>query len=122
VTRLGGEDVLIVEKVLNPCHDIIYVCRCCKVDALAILVDPCIIEVWSSRHGGTRLLRTALRNDTVKFVEVGIEVEHIDSNPFHDINIFWENNDSLEVTFHQSCFDERTAKIERFRGCWAAGG
>ena len=60
----------------------------------------------ASRHSGTSLRSTALRYDTIKLVQVCIKVENyvqgvsevvviiiikrtVDSDPFHDINIFW---------------------------------
>lgn len=71
-TRFCREDVLIVEQVLDPGHDVINIGRCGEVDALSILIDPSVIEalyescrskdanekgnihlLWSSRHGRT---------------------------------------------------------------------
>lgn len=49
LTGLCWENVLIVEKVLNPCHDVVDVCGGSKMDALAILIDPCVVET-AGRH------------------------------------------------------------------------
>lgn len=91
LTRFGREDVLVVEEVLDPGHDVINIRRCGEVDALSILVDPGVVEalsgqnrfvqgavhlLWPRRHGGTRVLRAALGDDAVKLVEVGIKVKH----------------------------------------------
>jgi hypothetical protein len=35
------------------------------------------------------------------------------SHPLHDIDIFWQHDDSLEVTLDESCLNERAAEVER---------
>lgn len=57
LTGFRGEDVLVVEQILDPGHDIINVCGCGEVDALSILVDPSVVEALSGEssqrmHGG----------------------------------------------------------------------
>jgi hypothetical protein len=42
-TGLCGEDVLVIQEILDPCHDVVDVCRSAKVDAVAILVDPGVV-------------------------------------------------------------------------------
>ena len=61
-TRLGGEHILVIEHILHPCHDIVDVRRRGKLYALAVLVDPCVVEAtsfgWSVRkeyHMNTHL-------------------------------------------------------------------
>ena len=63
------------------------------------------------------------------------------SNPFHDVDIFRQHDDSLEVTLDKSCLYEWTAEVERLlnalswrrsvcgrsgissrRGIWECGG
>lgn len=46
LTRLCGEDVLVIEQVLDPGHDVINICRCGKVNTFAILVDPSVVEAF----------------------------------------------------------------------------
>ena len=46
-TGLGGEDVLVVEEVLHPGHHVVDVGGCGELDALAVLVDPCVVEATS---------------------------------------------------------------------------
>ena len=48
-TGLGGEDVLVVEEVLYPCHDVVDVCGRRKLDAFAVLVDPRVVETNRGR-------------------------------------------------------------------------
>jgi hypothetical protein len=44
LTRLCWENIFIVEKVLNPCHDIVNVRGRGKMDTLAILINPRVVE------------------------------------------------------------------------------
>lgn len=44
LTRFCGEDVLVVEQVLDPGHDVINIGGCSEVDTLSILVYPCVIK------------------------------------------------------------------------------
>lgn len=43
-TGLGGEGVLVIEEVLHPGHHVVDVGGCGELDALAVLVDPCVVE------------------------------------------------------------------------------
>jgi len=44
LTRLCWENSFIVEKVLNPRHNVVNVGRRGKMNTFAILIDPCVVE------------------------------------------------------------------------------
>jgi hypothetical protein len=44
LTGFCWEHGFIIEKVLDPCHDIVDVRGCGKMDTFAILIDPCVVE------------------------------------------------------------------------------
>ena len=46
----------------------------------------------------------------------------IHSDPFHNVDILWEDDDRLKVAFDEGCFDKGAAEIERLGGCWACRG
>ena len=48
-TGLGGEDVLVVKEVLHPCHHVVDVGGCGELDALAVLVDPGVVQAGRRR-------------------------------------------------------------------------
>jgi hypothetical protein len=37
-------------------------------------------------------------------------------HPFHDVDVFWQHDDRLEVALHESCFDEWAAQVQRLLG------
>lgn len=62
-------------------------------------------------------MRSATLGDSaVKLVEVSVEIIHVDGNPFHDVDILWEHDDSLEIPFDQGSIDEWTGQIQWFWG------
>ena len=95
-TRFCGEDSLIVKKVLHPCHDIVDVRRRRELYALAVLVDPGVVQAGGTReraisdstsrchdvslpgpcgHGRACAGRTALREHAVELIQVCVEVK-----------------------------------------------
>jgi len=57
----------------------------------------------------TGLLCTTFGYDTIKFIKIGVEIEYIDRDPLHDIDILWEHYDRFEIPFYEGSFYERTA-------------
>jgi hypothetical protein len=57
------------------------------------------------------MLRTALRYNTVKHIEVLKEIKDVYGDPFHDIDVFGQHDDRLEVPLDECCLDERATKI-----------
>ena len=43
-TGLSGENVLVVKEVLHPCHNVVNVRGCRKLDALAVLIAPGVVK------------------------------------------------------------------------------
>lgn len=52
MTRLCGEDVFVTEEVLDPGPDVVDVGGCGEVDALLILIDPCVREAGGEGERG----------------------------------------------------------------------
>jgi len=52
------------------------------------------------------MLSARLGNNTVEFIEVGVKVKNVNGNPFHDVCIFWQHDDSLEITLDESSVGE----------------
>jgi len=60
------------------------------------------------------LVRAEFGDDTVKFIQVGVKVVNVHSDPFHDIDILGEYDDGLKVSLHEGCVCKRTAEVEGF--------
>ena len=57
-TGLSGEDVLIVKEVLHPCHHVVDVGGRGELHALAVLVDPRVVETSLEGSGIRRMPRS----------------------------------------------------------------
>ena len=83
-TGLGGEDVLVVEEVLHPGHHVVDVGGCGELDALAVLVDPSVVQA-----GGTRERSATAYRDVTIYPHLGpadmeghvLAVQHSASTP-----------------------------------------
>lgn len=64
-------------------------------------------------------MSAALGYDAVELVQIGVEVKHVDGDPFHDIDVLGKDDDCLEVTLDEGGLDEWTAEIERLGSGWA---
>ena len=94
---------------MYPTHDIVDIGWRGEVDVLSILVDPGVVELRASGHGRARVGGATLGDNTVELVQVCVEVKYIDSDPFHDVDVFREDDDGLEVAFDQGGLYEGAA-------------
>jgi len=87
VVVVGWKDGFVVEHDLDGGHDGVDVLRSCHRYESARGLLPEVVQIWSSRHSRTSMLRATFRKDTTKLVQIREEVIHVDSDPFHDVDI-----------------------------------
>jgi len=109
------EHVLVVQQVLDPCEDIVNVSWGRKLDLFTIRVYPCVIKAVTSSHRRARTEGAEFCQDSIKQVQVRVEVENVDRHPFIYIHPLGKHDDSLEVSFDKGCSYEWLTEIERRR-------
>lgn len=54
-------------------------------------------------------MRATFCDDTIEFIEMGIEIKYVHGNPLCYINIFWQHYNRLEVSLYEGGIRKRTA-------------
>ena len=82
-TKLAREDLLIVQLVLNPSHQKLNILRGANFQGRlhVVPVGPQVLVLGSRRHGGTRLGRAELRQDSVEHVYLVVEFDGVNRKP-----------------------------------------
>jgi len=78
----------IVQSLLYPGDDIVYVSGGRELDLAVIRVNPSIIQVRACRHCWTSLSGAAFRYDPVEQIKTIEQVEYVYSDPFGNIYVF----------------------------------
>lgn len=78
-------------------------------------MDPNVLRARISLHRWVFICRDVLANDTIKLVQVVVELKNVQSQPFLLIHILRLLHDRLVGSLDKCCFDEGLAHKKRKR-------
>lgn len=86
-SNLGGKKCLIIQLILHPGHQVVYVFGSGAFDRLLNVgaVSPVVLISWSSRHHRAARLSAELSDGAVKHVDLVEEIHGVDSDPLIEI-------------------------------------
>lgn len=96
---LGWEQCLVVQLVLHPRHQVVYVLGCRAFNRLlhCVAVRPVILVLGPRRHDGATILRAELSNGPVEHVDLVEEVHGVHGHPFVQVLSVWQHDGQPQV-------------------------
>mmetsp|Transcript_23730 Transcript_23730/g.77254 ORF Transcript_23730/g.77254 Transcript_23730/m.77254 type:complete len:229 (-) Transcript_23730:6-692(-) len=108
-TDIGGEDILVIQLLLHPCHQVVDVLGSRALDGLLDVhpIRPVILVLRACRHARAGVARAEFCDAAVEQVDLVEEVDCVDSQPLVPVLPFRQHNCLMQVSCSQRCLDRR---------------